>query len=203
MKSVNALHRAIFRWFKPYMVKLAYTAPVHACDMELAFHDEQGRRYFKAKEMPIVRKLYIADTFTRICTGIREQDISASLEAIEKAINEKANGKMRPNIAMVSYICRQLLSRSGFVLDMDLIYQLAALYYIREDEHPEFVNLGLLPEKIEAIRKTDISQFFFAQSLDKLFPFLADFDGTMQEFAEVSKVEAETFLANLKRFSDG
>lgn len=204
MKSANALHRRIFKWFKPYMVQLAYEAPTKDNNLLFAFQDHTGKRWFQIKKMPIIRKLAISKAYLPLCTGIAESDISLSLQAIEQAINRKVNGKMQPDIAMVSHICRQLLSRSAFVIDMDALYEMCALFYILEDESIEFINADLTAKKIELLKKEKMEniviEFFFSQSLDKLFPFLNDFEGTLLEVIEESNREINAFSAQIQAY---
>lgn len=204
MKSANAIHRLLFKCFKPYMVHLAVRdlpspSPIK---LEFAFQDARGARWFVPCEMPILRKLYITNAFTQVYTGIHERDISASAEAIQKAINEKSGGKMRPNIAMVSHICVQLLSRAGYVIHPEALYELAAMYYIREGERVEIVDSDLIPDKVAALKEVpgQIEKFFLSQSLEKLFPWLNDYEGTLAEAIEACKVETQEYLTNMQRF---
>lgn len=185
------------------MIQLAYQPVEKTDNLVFVFQDQDGMRWFETKEMPIIRKLKIAEIYTELYTGIRQKDISDGLEAIEKAINEKENGKMKPNIAMVSHVCRQLLSRSGYVINIDTLYKLAAVYYIREDEQSEMVDESIIEEKISILKLEKINDFFFAKSLETLFPFLNDFEGTFLEVIEASKKEVQVYEQFLKQYNNG
>lgn len=186
------------------MVQLAFESPKGMDNLLFAFQDYEGNSWFKPLEMPVIRKLAIAKAYIPLCTGISNQDISLSLQAIEEAINKRVNGKMQPDIAMVSHICRQLLSRSGFVLDMDALYEMCALNYIIEEEDPSFVDDKITLKKINILKdkkmENVVMHFFFSQSLDKLFPFLNDFDGTLMEVIEESNREITAFAAQMKEY---
>lgn len=186
------------------MVQLAYSPPKQDENLKLAFQDHLGQRWYEPVQMPLMRKLEITKIFMRIYTGISQTDISHSLETIQKAIIRKENNKMKPDIAMVSHVCRQLLSRSGFVINMDDIYHLMALYFVTEYEESAFVNNEIINKKIEILKHESMYQktidFFYSHSLDKLFPFLKDFDGTLQEVILASKIEIEAFTQQLKSY---
>lgn len=206
----NKFHRLLFRWFRPQLVHLAYQEPKgkqkheYASDrFEFCFYDTSGRAYYKVKEaadQPVVRKLFIACAYAQLISGIDDQDIRVSLEAIENAIHEKdGKGRMRPNIARIGFICKKLLNRTGTMIRMDLLRNLAATYFIREDEPLEYVDREILYDKMSTFRTgydEQLRQFFFAQSLNKLFPFLEDPQFLEQAIKE-SQLEAMTYLEEL------
>lgn len=182
------------------MIQLAYTPKPNPVKLDFVFYDKEGVRWFEAKEMPIDRKLRIAHSFTKLWSGISEIEINKSALAIQDALNEQVGGKQRPNIARIGYICKHLLSRAGFSIHLESLYELAAMYYVRDGERAELVDMDLLPAKIELLKGIDISEFFFSQNLETLFPFLQDFEGTMYEAAQVAKVESETYLTELEKW---
>lgn len=210
----NVFHKLLFRWFRSAMVQLAYREPRpkkgQPIDrLEFCFYDKQGRAYYRFKNddhIPIIRKLYLANAYTRLVTAISDQDISVSLLALNKALHETdAKGRMQPNIARIGYICQELLSRRGFLIRMDLLRDLAANYFIREDEKVDDINDITLVEKGIALSELDevVKQFFYEKGIYELFPFLSDAEKITDDILAECTRQTEAFKEELKKYTDG
>lgn len=200
-------HRLIFKMFKEAMVDIVYSGHKGKKidkTLSFAFYDRAGKSYYTCKEMPIIRKLHIANAYIRLTNGINEQDITLSLQAIVKAIEETdPKGKMQPNIARVAYICKKLLSRKGFYVSESLLHELMASYFIREDEEIDYVDDKIYADKIEAIKMVDyevVKEFFYSQSIDELFPYLKDAEVLLKDVLKETAFEAKSFATELERY---
>lgn len=174
-------------------------APKYIPVLDKVFTDSKGNEYFVFKsdsDIPILRKLAITEAYINLVNGFTNAEVNKGLLSIHGAINEQINGKMTPNIAKVSTVCTQLLGRSGRILTHELLYGLAAHYFVRGDEDHSTVSDEIKNEKIE-ILKTEFSEgvkdWFFAQSLNKLYPFLTDENEFFLTVLEESRIQVEAY----------
>lgn len=174
-----------------------------------SFYDKDGLAYYHVKDdtkMPMVRKLYAANAFIKFHNAISDLDVSTSLEGIKAALYEKnQKGNMQPNIARIGYICEKLLARKGDMIRRDLLTELAASYFIREDEAIEVVNHDIFNQKVQAITVEGelLSDVFFSKSLDELFPYLTNMEGVLKEMMDLYNTEVLAYLKELNSYIDG
>lgn len=176
---------------------------------EFCFYDKDGWAYYKVKEgieIPIVRMLHACTIAVKLWTGISDQDFTISLNAIEKAINElNDKGKPAPNILRIGSICKILQSRKGVVVNQEVIHELAACYFIREDEAIEFINEDIQKQKVKtlAVEGERSLALFYSRGMSELFPYLKDTDATMSAIMKVSNIELAAYLDELTQYLDG
>lgn len=211
MKNLgNKILIIIFELFRAKFTALANTGRKHSKSLllEYSFRDSQGREYYfykDDKDIPILRKLYITQAYVKLINGFNNSEINQSLLAIHEAINERDNkDQMKPNIAKVSFICAKLLSRSGELLSEEAIYELAAHYFIREDEIEGEIKQSIFESKRDELKKDGfiLKEFFFNKSLDSLFPNLTEanlFDALLEE----GKKQTQIFNDFLMKKRDG
>lgn len=196
----------IFALFRKQFVRLVYKGHFSPRSwrpdrLEFAFYDLNGAAYysFSHDKIPILRKINIAMAYTKLATGISELDISESLQAIHNAINHKnEKGLMTPQIHTVGFICSQLLSRRGRLVVPEYLYELAANYFIREDEDFDIINDSILESKIESIRELPqdvLRSFFFSKELNEIFPFA---ENPEEFFADILTEGKSEIMAYLK-----
>lgn len=206
------MKRFIFWLFKKHFIRFAYEggriSKLPADRLEFAFYDLDGLAYYSVKsdQQPISRKINLSIAYTKLVTGISELDISESLQAIHDAINEQNDkGKMAPNIAKIGFICTQLLGRRGRIVVPEYLYELAANYFIREDESFELVDDGKLQDKIEAIKSLPIDvlkHFFLSKQLNEVFPFAENPEEFFADILREGEIETMAYLKAINK-SDG
>lgn len=206
--------RFLFWLFRSDFVRMTYAGrkPKKSLRMEglsFAFYDLDGLAYYSVvgDQHPILRKINLAISYTKLVTAISELDISESLLRIYNAVNEvDTKGKMAPNVATIGFICSQLLSRKGRIVVPDYLYDLAANYFIRQDEELEFVNDEILAEKVSALKELPIEvlrDFFFNKELNEIFPHADDPDSLFAEILKEGEIETMAYLKYIKGNSNG
>lgn len=96
----------------------------------------------------------------------------------------------------------QLKERLTWVTDLDLAYKLAAVVFFDKSENPESYEPKYAARKIEHWKKhEDVADFFLRVPLQKLIPFLKDFDMNLQMYSQTmdafTKQHWETIYSNL------
>lgn len=193
----------LFKLFKKELVSLFYLGlkPSKSLPQDrltFAFFGASGKQYFQVDELPILRKLKIAQTYIYLVNAINDTDINASIDAILLALQNKDDkGKMQPDIAKIGFICQKLKQRKGYYVRMDLIHELMANYFIREDETYDMVDNIILAEKIEEMSKLPhevVSDFFYSKSVNELFPYLQETETILSDVAKETSIETNAFL---------
>jgi len=207
--KLGIISRLVFRLLQKDMVRLSKRelspCPEQFYEMDIVWRDEAGLEYFKYKsdkEIPLMRKLFITEAYVNLVNQFTNVEINNGLLSIHDAINERdKKGNMKPNIAKTSFICAKLMSRSGKLLNEELLYKLAAHYFVRSDELPGEIDDTILQDKITALKtnfREGVRTWFFSMSLNDLYPFLNDDAKLFEDIIEESKVQAVAFESYLK-----
>lgn len=203
------ISRVLFKWFKKDMIKLSTIAltpvPEHKYEMNIVWRDSNDKAYLTYKndaDIPLMRKLFITEAYVNLVNQFTDIEVNNGLLCIHDAINERdPKGNMKPNIAKTAFICAKLLGRSGRFLNEDLMYKLAAHYFVRSDEAHGEVDEVILTEKITALKtqyRDGVREWFFSRSLNDLYPFLNNDAKLFEDILEESKVQTESFASYMK-----
>lgn len=180
---------AYFPKFRKAIIEFAFKqqSPLYAENLEFAFIDSTGKRYsrfFDFKKMPMKRVEQMTKLQEAIRAGIKPKDLTEWVKVAETVIEKSKNVKVEMSKLLYS------LSERRKLFDEDLLIELAAVLYIREDENPnEFIET-LHREKLSRI-KNDLSNkdggiYFFFQRAG-LKDFMPSGIGTPQDYAEFTK----------------
>lgn len=173
---------------------------------EFCFYDENGLAYYKIADdtdMPIGRKVYIIAAYNKFLNAISDSDFTISLDAMLAAIHStNKKGQMKVDVARIGYICTQLKHRRGIAINIDLLTELAALYFFREDESIGFVNDEITQQKVGHLsgNKHLALDFFFSKSLSRLYPLLNNTEVVIDDLLEESTIRAKAYITELENY---
>lgn len=208
----NLFHRIIFRMFKPQMLLLS-KIPHNVLEpqtrynderFEFVFYDSNGLAYYKVRDghkTPALRMAYVLEAYIRFITAIEEADLTKALEQINKALHAKnAKGKMQPDIARIGYTVKMLQGRQGTIVHKELLCNMVAHSFMREDEAIEYIDDVIYQEKREFIMNQPgmLKDCFFNMGLAEAFPYLNDLQDLFDEVLLFSgqKLAAEATILN-------
>lgn len=84
-------------------------------------------------------------------------------------------------------LLKQLEDRVNWIIDIDLAYKLASVVYFDKNEDPTKYDSKYNLEKIAFWKEAmEAKEFFFMQPLQKLIPFLKDYEENFQFFLTVT-----------------
>lgn len=137
--------------------------------MDLVHVDLKGNKYFTfgktTLEPPLERVAKAQDYILMMARGLDDSELNALIDLSSDQMGLAAAGK--PNNAMVTIgaVFKAIQERSQMVMHIDLMYELAAVWVIREDENPHVWNDRIHKEKVktfkEEIRQDKSYDFFF------------------------------------------
>lgn len=187
----------LFRIFKSKKVKSGFEKMVHV------FTDSKGKRYFAYEndfDIPHLRVREIEICLMRISAGLSGSEIKLFIEAMKKALN----GGKKPDNAMIGHLVMEMERREEMIMHPDLMLDLVAYKYVREDENPIKVNGSIHQEKVDQFRKDSmegLKDFFLGAGLGEYMPYLKKSDLDWKEFWNGSKIKSLALTMRLKTYT--
>lgn len=173
--------------------------------MKKVFVDSDGRQYFTPEndfDIPHERTKEIEKKLMRIASGLSDGELNKFFDAMEKALG---NGK-KPDIAQIGFLIKEMRLRQEILLHPDLMFDMVALKYIREDEDPCIVNVDIHKEKIEQFKKDSkdgLYDFFYGAGLSTYIPYLTKLESEWEEYWRESEIKIKAMNQHLQAYTTG
>ena len=174
-------------------------------NMELAFVDSQGRKYFyfpDLKKMPIPLLEKLNELQEQLNCKVPGRDLDSWILKVEEVLN----GNSKTKLTDVAYWLGVLKDRRTILFDPTILMEIAALLYIREDENPCVYNKELHKEKFTLLwqdsqQGAKLYDFFQQAGLNAYIPFRNITPIDYQKYLAESKEKIERFNSALSRIS--
>lgn len=150
--------------------------------LDYRFMDSTGRKYYGfPKDMPISIERFgkMRDFIMWMAVGVSPDEFEQIIQTADKAWIDTL--KTKKNHQRVGLLLQELKLRMNMVIHTDLLYNLMAVQWIREDENPEKFDASIHDEKVAQFKKdnaTGNTYFFFHQPelkrLNELWNFTPD-----------------------------
>jgi len=167
--------------------------------MVKAFVDSEGKEYYTWLddfEIPIQRAKEIEKRLMRISSGMSDTNLNTFCDAMEKAINKG----VKPDLAMIGHLVKEIRSRQEMLLHPELIFDLVALKYVRKDEKPNEINEKIQSEKILQFTKDSgggLYSFFYERGIQTYLPYITKLESDWTMYWK----EAEAKLKAMEKMS--
>jgi hypothetical protein len=169
------------------------------------FVDSNGKIYYSPEndfDTPVERIKAIEICVRQLSAGLSDNEMKKIREAMKKALNE---GK-KPDLARIGHLVIEMENREEMVLHPDIMFDLVANKYIREDEDPFIVDKKIHQEKIEQFKKDSVDglyDFFYRASLAQYIPYLIKSEREWNEFYQESEAKVEAMNKQLNDYIYG
>ena len=167
---------------KDYFVDKAFNKqgkPIDKTKLEWMFIDSKGRRYYKFiddMDIPIVRKGQLQKLVMELSNCISGNELIRFLDAMDNMLNPpEADVQIKINIGRLNVLVSEMKMRKEVLIHPDIMMEIVAAHYIREDENPGDWDEELHREKVKQFEidsKGGLYDFFYKASLPELIPFL-------------------------------
>lgn len=167
--------------------------------------DSNNKSYYSFvsdMDLPLVRLQALIPKLKLLKYGFDEELEDKLWEALEAAIN---NGK-KPDIAQIGFIAKERKTRKNMVIDADLLFDIVALRYIREDEDPGLLDIEIHKQKIKQFKKDSVDglyNFFYQAGLAELIPLLRTTEKDFLESLMDSEVKNQALNLSLTAYLSG
>jgi hypothetical protein len=161
----------------------------------------KGRTFYEMDDtfnLPYERGTSCLRFYTEFNMRVDRDFLISHVDAVEKLLQFHPGKPL--DIAEVIKLNRQLKDRLNWIMDVDLAYKLASVVYFEKNEDPTKYDSKYNLEKI-AFWKKEMSarEFFFMQPLQKLIPFLKDYEANFQTFMTVTDQLKETYQESISQ----
>jgi hypothetical protein len=186
---MKILVKLIYKLFKTQLNLLIASEqcrPKGFVNMEQIFIDSKGKKYYKFKtfnEMPLERIGRFNTFLMWLNMGLGTFTIQGKKQVLEidlilseiKSVLE--NGLKQGNaVTRISSMISEIEDRKNMVIHSELLYNLLAVQWIREDEHIDTYDANIQIEKInqfkEEVAKSNSYFFFVKANLKEVLPYL-------------------------------
>lgn len=197
--------KIFYRLFRKQILKIYYseqTIKQGFENMKVQFVDSEGRRYFspdKDLDLPHIRTQEIQRRLMRTKFGLDDEYIDDFIKAVKGALN---NGK-KPDVAMIGHLINELEARSQIWLHPDMMFDMVAFKYIREDETPAVIDKNIHDQKVAQFAKDSkegLYDFFYKAKLTDVLPFLKLLESEFPEFWQESIVQLKAKEIQIKDY---
>jgi hypothetical protein len=199
------LSKLLYKLFKRQFLKyyfLEQSSKKGFEKMVKRFVDSKGRIYYSPEndfDTPLERIKAIELCVRQISAGLSESEQDKIDLAMEKALGE---GK-KPNIPMIGHLIIERKRRKEMILHPDVMFDLVATKYIREDEDPFVMDKIVHQEKIEQFKKDSVDglyDFFYQAGLSQYIPYLTKLESEWNEYWMESKVKIAALNSQLSEY---
>lgn len=192
-------------YFRRQIIRYAledYSKPKGFESLEFCFKDEQGRSYYQFAadfDVFIMRKGYWEERLIEMDAGLSSKELNAIFEACMQALNEK-----KPDYALVAHLIYEMKNRHEWLVHHEIMYDLLAACYIREDEDPRVIDGEVHRDKVRYFMNTPSLSFFFEnRTFNELLPFLKNTEDSLQTLLKRSEMESMALMEQIHRITSG
>lgn len=165
--------RILFRlWNKHKKTLLSFyvkevAKPILKTDLRYIFTDLQGKKYYEfsqEKPLPLERFGEQSRLLRDYTKGFSLEEQVLMFDEMEKSL---ANGlKDTKMISRISFLIGLMKEQAGTKVHTELLYEIVACQWVREDEMPETFNSKIQSEKVSAFKEyvSEYGSYFFFQS---------------------------------------
>lgn len=173
--------------------------------MELCHVDLLSRKYFmfgKTTLEPPMERIGKAQDYTlMMAAGLDDTELNELISLANEQMALSFAGKQNNAMVTIGAVFKAIQERKQMVLHIDLMYELAAVWIIREDELPHVWNDRIHKEKVatfkEEIRHDQSYNFFFQLPQLQLVKRLSNC--TEQEWIQLCQ-ESERQIAGMRNW---
>lgn len=203
--------KLLYKYFPESFHKLVFEAqykPKGFEALEFAFVDSEGRRYYKYMsdfELSIKRLGAFEMKFKELQMCLSADELTAVIDAMDVALKAKdKRGLMSPDIGMIGHLINEIRNRKENLVHTDIMLQMAAYLYVREDETPEIVDDDIHTQKVKQFTKdseTGLRDFFLTAGLNKYVPYLEQSGYDWDEIFSTQKAKIQGLKEQLENYS--
>ncbi len=169
-------------------------------NMKKVFVDSNGSSYYSVEndfDMPLDRIRAIEICVLGIMAGMDNAEMKLFRESMKKAIN----GGNKPNVAHIGHLLIELERREEMLLHPDLMFNLVAFKYVREDEDSSVVDKEIHAQKVAQFKKDSkdgLYDFFYRAGLSQYMPYLTKLESDWEEYWRTSEIKIRVINEHLK-----
>jgi hypothetical protein len=132
------------------------------------------------------------------------ENLELLLDKMTEAINRKVKNQMSPDFAMIGHLITEIKRRAQYLYPGDILMDLIAALYVREDENPSDMDMDLHKWKVEQFKKDSkggLKDFFYNAGLKKYLPYLEKHtEESIQMHMATAKIQSQSLIDQMHRY---
>lgn len=160
-----------------------------------------GVRYYEMDDLinqPFERAVTCLTFYEEFNQRVNREYLLKYVDAMLKALQVVPGQALAISDATV--LTKNLKDRLNWIMDADLAYKLASVIYFDKHENPVVYDPKYNQEKIAFWKKeAGVKEFFFMLPLQKLMPFLKDFEQNFETYLAVTEQLKGQHLTNISQ----
>ncbi len=167
--------------------------------MEYNYTDSRGMRYYSYLndyDIPIKRYGQFKRFLMELANGMSRDEVTLFIAAMKAGVN-----KTPPDIAQIGFLLNEMELRNDTLFHEEIMFNMVATLYIREDQHPGEWDEETEQEKAKFLKieaQGKLYDFFVTASLGKYIPYLKEFKGTLREFLIQTNKKKKAMMIMMK-----
>jgi len=182
--------------------------PKEFTNLEQQFIDSKGRKYYKYYDIfncSLDRKEQLTTKLTELNARCSVQDLDQMFLLIKKSIDDGFKGSDYAGcISKIANICEEWrVRREDIQIYSPAFIDIAALYYVREDEDIDGFDIEIHEQKVKQFKQDyeGIKEFFFTQELNQLLGLQEITAEQLKELYLVANQQLEQIEKVKKKYS--
>ncbi len=175
------------------------------------FIDSEGRKYFKHEDdvmLPFQRLSALKVCMSELNSRISAGELTEFLDAMEKGLMSLASTKKGEvaGASKIGWLISEIKWRRDNLIHEDLLFKLASIIYIREDEDPAIIDSAIEEQKITQFKKDSAGReggtwaFFFRAPLKEYIPFTITSEDDWTEYLKTSEMRMKAEKKMMESF---
>lgn len=211
LSRIPACHRA--------MLKIAFEnqrKPKNFEGMSQVFIDSNGQRYYKHDndmDIPMARLAELQVLMMELGRCLTHDELTSFLNYMDQALQEtvrppKADKDRKPvnGLSRIGHAITEMRFRKDKLIHEDILYALAAVLYIREDEDPAVIDNEIAKAKIEQFKKDaagGLHAFFMQSGLRRYLPFSDMSEEELNAYLAESSIRIQAMAELMGKYLSG
>jgi hypothetical protein len=159
----------------------------------------KGTTYYEMEDlfnMPYQRAAACLRYYAEFNMRVDREFLEAHVQAVDELLSFIPGKAI--DLVKIKQLNNQLRDRMNWIVDEDLAYKLASVVYFDKKESPEVYDSKYNQDKI-ALWKKEMSakEFFFMQPLQKLIPFLKEYEENFETYLTVTRQLKEKYQGDI------
>lgn len=204
----DPMYRLLWKWFRKGLLKhylKEQNKPTGFQDLQYAFTDQEGRKYYRFTDqlsLPVQRFNQMQEYQMWMSARLTADNLHT---LVDKALEIVSNGVAQGNnSAKVSAILYQIRERQDKIVPAQVLLNILAVQYVREDEDPLVFDGDIQNQKVQAfLDDAQLANGFFLNlpELKKLTTLVSISPIDWMEYYRESEVDQEVIKRSLKIYS--
>lgn len=155
-------------------------------------------------DIPVIRRGESVKYLQELEACLSRDELEMFTTAMEKALEREEKGRHKPDFTTIGFLIKEIQLRKDSLFHPEIMFNLAAVLYIREDEKPAVIDPQIHAQKVEQFKldsQGGLYDFFYSVGLKEYLPFTKVSPEEFRTYWIQGKAEVEAMKQTLTTLS--